>query len=131
MRILIDTHTFLWFFSDPSKIPLTSRDLIELKSSVTLISVVSVWEMSIKSSAAKLHVSGGFQSIEQTLLNNDIHLLPLGIGHTVVHHDLPFHHKDPFDRMIAAQAISEGINLISIDESFDPYFRNTNVTRIW
>ncbi len=131
MRILIDTHTFLWFFSDPSRLTLKASELIEMSSSATLVSIVSVWEISIKNSKGKLDIAGGFERISKVLDDNDINILSIDLPHTLKQNRLPFHHKDPFDRMIAAQALVEKIDLASADTVFDLYFDNSEVKRIW
>ena len=115
MRVLIDTHVFLWFIGEPSHLSDVASETIEFGSSTVLISMASIWEMSIKSSMGKLDVAGGFPAIEHVLLENDIEILPIDFSHTLTNHRLVFHHKDPFDRIIAAQAISEGIDIVSIE----------------
>jgi PIN domain nuclease of toxin-antitoxin system len=131
MRLLIDTHTFLWFISDVSKIATSSLELMERPSSVVQISIASIWEISIKTAQKKLTVDGGFSSVKTDLVRNSIQILPISFEHTLANNQLPFHHKHPFDRMIAAQTIIEGIDLVSIDDIFDSYFAGTNVKRIW
>lgn len=131
MRVLIDTHVFLWFTGDPSRLSSVVRETIEFDSSTVQISIASIWEISIKSSMGNLDVAGGFASVEDVLRENNIEILPIDFSHTLTNHGLPFHHHDPFDRMIAAQAIVEGIDLVSIDAVFDSYFANTGVKRIW
>ena len=131
MRILIDTHTFLWFFSSSPRLTSLARNLIERNSSTTLISIASIWEISIKNSKGKLNIAGGFERIPEILNYNDIDILPIDLQHTLEHNQLSFHHHDPFDRMIAAQAIAEGIDLVSIDDVFDEYFTGTEVKQIW
>ena len=131
MRVLIDTHTFLWFVSDLTKLGDASRKILEDRDCVALISIASIWEISIKTSRGKLSVDGGFPFVEIDLAKNSINILPISFEHTLINNRLPFHHKDPFDRMIAAQAIVEGIDLVSVDDAFDPYFEGTEVKRIW
>ncbi len=131
MRVLIDTHVFLWFIGESSRLSLAARETLEFSSSTVQISIASIWEMSIKSSSGNLYVEGGFAAIDRVLRENDINILQIDFSHTLANHYLQFHHKDPFDRMIAAQAIVEGIDLISVDDAFDPYFADTEVKRIW
>lgn len=131
MRVLIDTHTFLWFVSSPLKLNRTALLLVGDDTTHLQISIASIWEISIKSSRGKLSVNGGFKNVENRLVENGIEILPIIFAHTFEHNSLPFHHKDPFDRMIAAQAIFEGIDLVSEDDVFDLYFAGTNVKRIW
>ena len=107
------------------------RSIIASPRSDILLSIASVWETSIKCAQGKLVIDEGFQSMPDILERFAIEILPINLRHTLKYYDLPFHHKDPFDRMIATQAIVEGIDLISIDDFFDSYFADTEVKRIW
>lgn len=131
MRVFIDTHTFLWFVSSPTRMTDSSRAMIERPDATVLISIASIWEISIKTSLGKLIVDGGFPKVEFYLSANTIDVLPITFEHTLRNNQLPFHHKDPFDRMIAAQALVERLDLISNDDTFDPYFAATEVKRVW
>jgi len=131
MRVLIDTHTFLWFVSDLKKIGAAALEVLENQDCIAQISIASIWEISIKTALGKLSINGGFASVEKDLVKNSIQILNISFEHTLINNHLPFHHRDPFDRMIAAQAIAEVIDLVSIDDSFDPYFADTEVKRIW
>lgn len=131
MRILLDTHTFLWFFSDPFRLSKSATELLELDSSDPLISIGSLWEMSIKNSLGKLDLSVSFASIRSVLSLNEIAILPIDFEHTLRYNQLPYHHRDPFDRMLAAQALVEQIDLVSADAVFDSYFQGSGVKRIW
>lgn len=131
MRVLIDTHTFLWFVSDFTKLGAKSLEILESRDCTALISIGSIWEISIKMSQGKLMVDDGFSSVKMDLVKNSIAILPISFEHTLANNRLAFHHKDPFDRMIASQAIVEGIDLISRDDAFDSYFAGTEVKRIW
>jgi len=130
VRILIDTHAFLWYLQDANSLSGVAQDIIESHRSEILLSIASVWETSIKCAQGKLVIDDGFESMPDLLQRFAIELLPIDLSHTLKYYELPFHHKDPFDRMIAAQAIVEGIDLVSIDDSFDPYFVDTEVKRI-
>lgn len=131
MRVLIDTHVFLWFIGEPTRLSTGANRILEFGASTVLISIASIWEISIKSSTGKLDVAGGFSAVERVLPENNIEILPISFLHALANHRLPFHHKDPFDRMNAAQAIVEGVDLISVDDAFDLYFADTEVKRIW
>lgn len=96
-----------------------------------MISIASVWEISIKCARGNLKIDGGFESLPDLLENSDIGLLAINLYHTLKHYRLPFHHKDPFDRMIAAQALVEEIDLVSADTVFDLYFDISEIKRIW
>lgn len=131
MRVLIDTHIFLWFTGEPSRLSGSAKRILEVGAATVLISIASIWEISIKSSTGKLDVAGGFSAVERVLPENNIEIPPISFPHTLANHRLRFHHNDPFDRMIAAQTIVEGIDLISVDDVFDRYFADTEVKRIW
>jgi PIN domain nuclease of toxin-antitoxin system len=108
-----------------------SSNLIENKQNQILISIASVWEISIKTSIGKLQIKGTYTSVIDDLNDNEIEILPIIFAHTVENNQLPFHHRDPFDRIIAAQAIVENIDFISADAAFDRYFSGKSVKRIW
>jgi len=131
MRYLIDTHAFLWFSSGSIELSQKAKEIILDKDNEILISIASLWEISIKTSIGKLEISGEYESIIDDVTGNGIEILPINFAHTVVQNKLPFHHRDPFDRIIIAQAIVENINLISKDEIFDVYLLETSIKRIW
>ena len=87
--------------------------------------------MGIKNSLGKLDIKGGFDSIPSDMRENDIEMLPIEFNHTTIINKLPFHHRDPFDRMMIAQAIAEDMDIISVDDAFDEYLKNHGVKRIW
>lgn len=93
--------------------------------------MASLWEISIKFSLGKLEIKGGYDAIAKDLAENEIEILAIDFVHTMLQTKLPFHNKDPFDRIIAAQALAENINLISRDDVFDLYFKNEKIKRIW
>ena len=107
MKVLLDTHAFLWFINDSPQLSETVVDL--LTSDVdALLSVGSLWEMAIKVSIGKLELPGRFEPfISEQLAVNDIDLLPIAMNHMAILTALPLHHRDPFDRLIVAQAIVE------------------------
>lgn len=131
MRLLIDTHVFLWFVKNSKRLSSTAKNLIEDRQNFIFISIASLWELSIKTAQGKLVIDGGYQRVISDLRINSFEITPITFPHTLKQNQLPFYHNDPFDRMIAAQAIVEGIDLISIDDTFDDYFADTEVKRIW
>lgn len=131
MRYLIDTHVLLWFNSGSLELSQKAKEIILDKKNVVLISIASLWEISIKTSIGKLQISGEYESIIDEITKNDIEILPINFAHTVVQNKLPFHHRDPFDRIIIAQGIVENISLISKDEIFDLYLIENEAKRIW
>lgn len=122
MKIILDTHAFLWFINGDEKLSLAARTAIEKPVNQCVISIVSLWEMSIKSSIGKLEIPVSIQQFyEDYIIGNGISLLPIEPIHLDKLHQLPFHHKDPFDRLIIAQAQVENIMVISCDEYFPAY----------
>lgn len=127
MRLLLDTHAFLWFFIGDSKLSATAQALIADPTNEVLVSPASYWELAIKVSIGKYPLTVPFeQFFTAGITRNDFSILPIEIGHAAVLPSLPMHHKDPFDRMIISQAIAEQIPVVSIDVAFDPY----NVSRL-
>jgi PIN domain nuclease of toxin-antitoxin system len=127
MRLLLDTHTYIWFVTDHPALSATAKTLIE-DSNEILVSIVSLWEIVIKMSLGKLSIGATFeQLIPHQLIENDMTLLPIEFSHLHRLVELPFHHRDPFDRLLIAQSISDGLPLISRDPTFDAY----QAQRLW
>jgi PIN domain nuclease of toxin-antitoxin system len=128
MRLLLDTHAFLWFvLNDPALSP-TARDLIADPDNDLYLSPASHWEIAIKVSIGKYRIPGSFESwMTQQLQINEIGILPITIAHTAAVTNLPFHHKDPFDRLLIAQSLTETMPIVSADHAFDAY----GVSRLW
>ncbi len=128
MKLLLDTHIFIWFVIDHPKLNTRAKTLIEDNNSEVLVSVVSLWEIAIKMSLGKLTMGATFDElVPRQLIENDMTLLSIEIPHLYQLVQLPFHHRDPFDRFLIAQSICEGIPLISRDPMFDAY----PVQRLW
>jgi len=128
MRPLLDTHTFIWFFTGNTKISNQARALIENQDNEKLLSTASVWEIAIKQSTGKLSFHVPFEVfIKQQLSLNDFNLLNINLDHLAVVATLPFHHRDPFDRLLIAQSIVEKIPILSVDSAFDAY----PIERLW
>ena len=128
MKFLLDTHTFLWFIAGDPKLPEYARQQIENMANDRLVSIASLWEMSIKVSIGKLTVSLPFPDlVEQHVYQNAMQLLQITPEHVEVLRILPFHHKDPFDRLLISQGISEHLTIISRDEVFGTY----GIQRLW
>ena len=122
MKILLNTHIFLWFVGGDPSLSARSRAAVESPENERLLSVASVWEMAIKVSLGKLTLPGDFGSFMATqMADNDIGLLGVELAHTNVVVGLPFHHRDPFDRLLTAQAVAEQIPIVSQDRLFDSY----------
>ncbi len=130
MKYLIDTHIFIWFVESSPNLSRTAKKIIENQSNEIFISIAALWEISIKTSIGKLKIKGTYDSVIDDLNDNLIEILPLEFVHTVENNRLPFHHRDPFDRIMIAQAIVENIDFISADAVFDDYLKNTSIRRI-
>jgi len=128
MRQLLDTHALLWFLQDSPRLPEAVAARIESSTAVNLVSIASVWEMAIKISLGKLHVPYSLNGDLPSLLEEGgMALLPIGCEHLGEVSRLPFHHRDPFDRILIAQAKVEQLTLVSRDKAFDAY----GVSRFW
>ncbi len=128
MKLLLDTHSFLWFIGGDGRLSPTARTLIEDVTNEVFLSVASLWEMAIKISLGRLQLAEPFETfIPQQLSLNRMGLLGITISHTAKVATLPFHHRDPFDCLLVAQAQVEQMPLVSSDPAFDTYA----ITRLW
>ena len=127
-RYLLDTHALLFMDQAPQRLPPHLRALIEDTRNRLFVSIASLWEIQIKSMLGKLSLP---LAIDRMMLRqqreNDIDLLPIAIAHIVEHEALPAHHRDPFDRMLIAQARVEGLTLLSRDKVLSRY----DVALLW
>ena len=121
-RLLLDTHTFLWWDSKPEKLSLRVLALCQDPAVVLYLSLVSLWEIQIKSGLGKLPLALPLQEIlRDQQAQRGLQLLPITPAHVFALGTLPHFHNDPFDRLLIAQSISEGLPLASIDSQFSPY----------
>jgi len=128
VNLLLDTHSFIWFVEDSPSLSAQARALIEEPTNAVFFSMASVWEMAIKVSLGKLHLSQPLDLfIPNQLLLNDITILDITVNHTLRVATLPFHHRDPFDRLLIAQSLVERMPCVGIDSVFDAY----SVQRLW
>lgn len=128
MRVLLDTHALYWYIEGDSQLSTTAHTLIRDASNEVLISPASYWEIAIKISLGKWQLNRPYEDFIDIGLNRyGFLILPILPAHTARLIGMPFHHKDPFDRLLAAQALAEEIPLVSADTAFDDY----GVTRWW
>jgi PIN domain nuclease of toxin-antitoxin system len=125
-RLLLDTHVFIWFSENSPRLPSAIREAIEIADRVYL-SIASLWEIAIKISIGKLALQIAYEAIEARLPSSGIELLPIAFSDTMHLLNLPLHHRDPFDRLLIAQAIARQLVLVSADEKFRLY----PVQRLW
>lgn len=127
-KFLLDTHTFIWWIEDSPQLSKKIRKILENLENDCFLSLASCWELAIKSSIGKIKLSLPLRDlIPQHLAINDFKQLPISFRHVVRVESFDWHHRDPFDRLIAAQTLEEKLILLSADSIFDLY----GVDRIW
>lgn len=127
MRLLLDTQAFLWFLLDDERLSSHARTAIG-QTEILYLSPASHWEIAIKIALGKYALPEPYtQFMERELAANNITILPIEIGHTAHLTALPFHHRDPFDRLIISQALAEKLPVVSSDTQLDAY----GIERVW
>lgn len=122
MRFLLDTHVWIWWLGSPELLSAQTRAILADPESELSLSAASVWEMAIKVSIGKLQLPGPIDVFVPGQLSQDgIQLLPVQLSHALKVASLPHHHRDPFDRMLLAQAEVESLALITADPLLKPY----------
>jgi PIN domain nuclease of toxin-antitoxin system len=121
MKLLLDTHAFIWWDSDPSRLSTMARDALCDPANTILLSVTSVWEMVIKAQLSKLSLRLPLSDIIAQQQTNGLKLLNITVEHVLAVESLPATHKDPFDRLLVAQANTEGASLVTADRIFVQY----------
>ena len=128
MRFLLDTHSFLWFIAGNERLSQVARELIEDEDNTRLLSTASLWEIAILLRLGKITLNQPFDVyVSQKMRLNRIETMNIQINHLSLVSSLPFHHRDPFDRLMAAQCLVEGLPILSVDSIFDDY----GVQRLW
>lgn len=127
-RVLLDTHSFLWFVTEDRKLSAVAQRVIAEGGNEPILSAACVWEIGIKVSIGRLPIPEPLDSfIPEQLRINRISLLPIELRHIFEMTRLPLHHRDPFDRLLIAQALVEGLPVVSADPAFDNY----PIQRLW
>ncbi|MDR0692303.1 MAG: type II toxin-antitoxin system VapC family toxin [Prevotellaceae bacterium] len=121
MRLLIDTQSFIWFFEADKKLPLSIRAMMEDAKNELAVSIVSFWEITVKMSLQKLNLSTDIETLINKSMKYGFETISIEPIHLITLSALDFYHRDPFDRMIIAQAIAEHISIISSDSIFKSY----------
>ena len=128
MNSLLVTHTLLWFAWGDKRLSHSVRSLIENIEYTKYVSMASVWEMAIKLNLGKLKLARPFEDfLIECIDENGFEVLPIKRAHSLKLVSMEFHHRDPFDRMLVAQSLTEEMSLLSVDAVFDAY----GVRRIW
>ncbi len=118
MRLLLDTHALLWWLEDSGQLAVDARTHIADGGNEVVVSAASAWEMSIKQASGKLRMPA---DLEMALEASGLRQLPITLEHGMRAGSLPAHHHDPFDRMLIAQALVEGLTIVTRDPRFDTY----------
>ncbi len=122
MKLLLDAHALLWFLAGSSHLSTTARAGIQDTANTVFVSPATLWEIGIKDSLGKLTLPEPFEQLFPARLDaSNIVILPILVPHLHEHRRLPFHHNDPFDRLLIAQALAEDLTLVSCDSEFAPY----------
>ena len=121
MQILLDTHTYLWFINGDKQLSEKAKKIITDNGNEIFVSIVSLWEISIKLKTDKLKLDFSFSSLREKLNKDGFKILPVSFSDTETILSLPLHHRDPFDRMLIAQSINNNLTIISRDKNFKMY----------
>jgi len=128
VRLLLDTHAFLWWINDDPALSRRARAAMGDPANECLLSMASAWEMAIKISLGKLELEGSLERfLPEQIATNGFAMLPIDLRHVSRVTRLPFHHRDPFDRLLVAQALVEGLAVVTADATFVKY----GVRRTW
>ena len=122
MRLLLDTHALIWFIGNDPQLSAPARQSIEDQVNDKFVSAASLWEISIKLGLGKLQLPRPFGEVfPQQLETNGFELLPISCSHLNQNITLPFHHRDPFDRLLIAQALTDNLTILTRDPEFSKY----------
>ena len=127
MKFLLDTHTFIWGCEDSDKLSYAAKKIINSADNLKYISLASIWEFSIKYSMGKLKFEGGLSRLYEIVSQYGLTILPITKTHLANVIDLPFIHRDPFDRLLIATARAEGITILTADDNIHRY----DVASLW
>ncbi len=121
MPLLLDTHAIIWYLEGDKQLSEIARKRLDDQSERRCVSVISIWEIAVKINVGKLEIKKPFDGLERFLIANAFEWLPLNFEHAQSYLNLPLVHRDPFDRMLIAQAITEGLTIVTRDPHFPDY----------
>lgn len=134
MDVLLDTHAFLWYFQDSEQLSSEAAEILENTDNAIFLSIASLWEIAIKLGLGKLELQKPFHDLQEVLTQLAIQIIPITfsdaecyLSDAECYLGLPLHHRDPFDRMLIAQATTHSLVIISQDKQFDAYA----IQRVW
>ncbi|MDX1908281.1 MAG: type II toxin-antitoxin system VapC family toxin [Bacteroidia bacterium] len=131
MRLLLDTHTFLWYYSGAPELSDHAKSCLDDPQNEFWVSIVSLWEIAIKNSIGKLDLDTSFDTFCKDVVEKGFTFLPVDMAHIMKLAQLPFHHRDPFDRIIITQAIAENMDFVTIDAMVESYLEDEVIKKIW
>ena len=126
MDILLDTHTFIWFFNGDEQLSFKAKKLIEDSKTRKFVSIASIWEVAIKIGLKKLFFDGNVSEVAELIEKNGFQILQISVGHTVAYEAMELVHRDPFDRILVAQAMVEKMTIITKDDNIQKYIVKTD-----
>ncbi len=121
MKILFDTHSFIWWGSEPERLSSTARQVLDDSDHEFVLSVISVWDILIKQMSGKLSLRIPLPDILSLCDRAGLTILPVELHHVLVLESLPSHHRDPFDRLLIAQAVADELTVLTADKVFSEY----------
>lgn len=121
MNLLIDTHALIWFITNNDKLPDKTKEIIENKENDCFVSIATYWEIGIKNSIGRLNLNADLKSVFKIIEETGFDSLPITTNQILQNAVLPFHHQDPFDRIIIAQAITEKMTIVTKDSQIENY----------
>ena len=127
MRNILDTHTLIWFLNGDEQLSTKAKKAIEKSGTINFVSIASLWEMAIKTSLGRLEMKSNYSKVAELLEDNGFQILPITFADTLLLLSLPLHHKDPFDRIIITQSISNNLTIITRDQYFSQY----KIEQLW
>ena len=127
MKYLLDTHVFLWIADAPEKLSRKASEIIRNPDNQIFLSIATPWELATKSKNGKLDAAGLLRDLEAGVFEGDLEILPASVSQVIRAGSLPLHHRDPFDRLLIAQALDQRMPILSKDRLLDRY----GVQRIW
>lgn len=128
MRLLVDSHSLIWSLDDPSKLSPAASTALQDPTNTLLVSAATIWEVAIKVSVGKLTLSAAYRDwMDRAIAVLRLTILPLTVEYAAAQTSLPMHHRDPFDRLLIAQALVENVPIISSDAQLDAY----GISRVW
>lgn len=121
MNLLLDTHALIWFITLDKNLPTKTKSIIENTDNRCWVSIASLWEIGIKHSLGKLNIEIGLNELFKIIEQSGFEILTINPQHTLVVASLSFHHRDPFDRMLVSQAISDKLTIVTKDSILKQY----------